>query len=78
MINDWQNMSGYRPRKKNPKTENHPKNKKQQAEEMHFYFSSYYKWIPEKRKQQQKNFYGWCCCGLDEKCSFALVVAAPQ
>ena len=54
MINDWQNMSGYRPRKKNPKTENHPKNKKQQAEEMHFYFSSYYKWIPEKRKQQQK------------------------
>ena len=40
--------------KKNPKTENHPKNKKQQAEEMHFYFSSYYKWIPEKRKQQQK------------------------
>ena len=60
---------------KNPKTENHPK--KEEAEEMHFYFSSYYKWIPEKRKQQQqkKNFYG---CGLDEKCSFALVVAAPQ
>lgn len=29
MINDWQNMSAYRPRK-NPKTENHPKKKKKQ------------------------------------------------
>ena len=63
---------------KNPKTENHPKKEEEEAAEMHFYFSSYYKWIPEKRKQQQqqkKNFYG---CGLDEKCSFALVVAALQ
>ena len=54
MINDWQNMSDYRPRKKRQKTTQ----KAAQEEEMHFYFSH----ISESQKREsstgKKNFYG--------------------